>query len=105
MNYIEIYDTKIIVNTPCPYEISRKDRPDLDDVEINVDWIYEMREKVKYLYDCMRVLGIAKKTAREQCFTLNDRTTEILLDIAGTKFAKGELSHQMFDSMRKVLLK
>ena len=64
-------DRTILVKTPNPYIVDTY--RDADDEELD-DVRYRLNESVKFLNDCLRVLGISKKEAREKNYTLNMST-------------------------------
>ncbi len=61
-------DRTIKVYTPIPYIVTaykNSSQKELDEVQ------YHLENSVKFLYDCMKVLGITKKCAIEKQYTLN----------------------------------
>ena len=64
-------DKTILVKTPVPYIVDTY--KDVNPVILE-DTRYKLSESVKFLNDCLRVLGISKAEAREKNYTLNMRT-------------------------------
>lgn len=89
--YLEITKDKIIVKTPKPYVIPREGRIDLENVETDKEFHYSMVQHLKFLYECLRVLGISKKEAIEKSYSLNTSTGDKLMARASAK----EISYEM----------
>lgn len=69
----------IKVNTPVPYIIdSYRDA----DITKRADIMYDLKQNVRFLRDCLRLLGISNKEAREKEYTLNIMTGDKLMGIA-----------------------
>lgn len=82
-------DKTILVKTPVPYVVdSYKDseKDVLDHVRHGLD------EDTRFLYDCLKVLGISRKEAILKGYTLNLDTGEKLLSVAQHKEC---ISHKM----------
>ncbi len=88
--HIAINGNVILVKTPVPYKTVRQ--REYETVEDANNKEYQLNSACKFLYDCMRLLGISKKKAIEQDFTLNLATGEKIIRIAADKL----ISHEMY---------
>jgi hypothetical protein len=77
-------DDFIYVNTPAPYKLNRKDRPDLSDEQLHEE-MYSLDQSCKFLYEIVRALGISKKKATALQITLNVMSGEKILSLANNK--------------------
>lgn len=92
--YIELKENTIRVLTPVPYRTQRKySHESEEDVK---DKVYRLNEACKFLYECMRLLGISRRKAREMDFTLNIATGEKIIDMASRR----NISHAMFMTIK-----
>jgi len=81
--YIEVIGNNILVKTPSPYTtVRQREHETLQDAK-NKE--YQLNSDCCFLYDCMRLLGISKKDAQKQEFTLNIATGEKIERIASYK--------------------
>lgn len=73
-------DKTILVKTPIPYVVTAYQN-NCDD-----EWIEDIRycldEDTKFLYNCLKVLGISKAVAKREEYTLNKATGDKLRSIA-----------------------
>jgi len=83
LKYVECVGNTIIVKTPNPYK-SVKQYPHETDKQAE-DKAYLLNQSCAFLYDTLRVLGISKKRAIEEDYTLNTATGEKLIRIAANK--------------------
>lgn len=65
-------DGRVKILTPVPYIIKHFDRENIDDV------LYMYNEDVKFLFNCLSILGITKKEAIDKEYTLNKYTGDEL---------------------------
>jgi len=75
-------DRTILVHTPKPYIVDsykRATNKELEDVR------YELDEHTKFLYNCLKMLGISRKEAIKKRYTLNIHTGDELQHIADHK--------------------
>lgn len=88
-NYVKIQkDKTILVKTPIPYEITAYgDRAN----SLIVAVADNINDECIFLYDCLRLLGISKKEAIKNDYTLNSDTGEKLIRIASEKNISPEL--------------
>jgi len=81
--YIEVRGNDIIVKTPVPYKtVRQREYETIQDAE-NKE--YELNSACLFLYDCMKLLGVSQRKAKEQEFTLNLATGEKIERIASHK--------------------
>jgi hypothetical protein len=72
-------DRTILVKTPVPYVVDAfKDSSDANIQDVR----YGLDEHTKFLYNCLKMLGISRKEAILKGYTLNIFTGEALNDIA-----------------------
>ncbi len=76
----------IKVLTPIPYIVGCL--PD--------ESIYRLEQNVQFLYDCFKLLGISKKNAIKNSFTLNLMTGDKLMSLAREK----NISHEMIMTIK-----
>lgn len=93
--YVKVKGNTLVVNTPVPYEVVRQ-YPHEKDVD-GENKAYSLDQSCKFLYDVLRMLGISKKEAIANKYTLNLDTGYKLMAIASQK----EISHEMFMVIRK----
>ena len=93
--YIEVIGNTILVKTPVPYKtIRQREHETLQDAECKE---HDLNASCLFLYDCMRLLGISKKKAKEQEFTLNIATGEKVITAASKK----GVSNQMYSVIKR----
>lgn len=81
--YIEVKGNEILVKTPSPYTtVRQREHETLQDAK---DKEYQLNSACTFLYDCMKLLGISKKKAEQQGFTLNIATGEKIMEAARNK--------------------
>jgi hypothetical protein len=84
-------DRTILVHTPKPYVVDAYKDSDMFKEELE-DIRSELDEHTKFLYNCLRLLGIRRTEAIRENYTLNIDTGEKLLSMAQHK---GNISHEM----------
>lgn len=80
------------VKTPKSYKPNGYRWNELDE-DVRNDILYKLDGRVKFLYNCLAVLGISKKEAIEKELTLNQRTGYSLLTSAR---GLDHVSHEMY---------
>jgi len=81
--YIEVKGNTILVKTPDPYRtVRQREHETIKDAE---DKEYQLNAACSFLYDCIKLIGISKKKAQEQEFTLNIATGDKIQQIARNK--------------------
>jgi hypothetical protein len=101
LDYAVLYqDRTILVKTPKRYTVTAyKDyyNNDKDDIYKLEDITYKLNNSVKFLRDCLRVLGISMTRAKTHDFTLNTITGERLWDMAiNSRTLSHEFKTQIF---------
>jgi ABC-type dipeptide/oligopeptide/nickel transport system ATPase component len=75
-------DRTILVKTPVPYVIDvYKDFYEYSKEDLE-QFRHRMNENTKFLYNCLKMLGISKKEAISKDYSLNLSTGEKLRDIS-----------------------
>lgn len=77
-------DRSITVKTPKPYTLAAELQKHETEYQIQ-DKMYGLQESCLFLYECMKVLGVDKKSAAARGYTLNILTGESLRRIAHNK--------------------
>lgn len=93
--YVQRKGNTLIVKTPIPYTVVRQYPHESDQDGENKE--YSLDQSCKFLYDVLRMLGVSKKEAIANGYTLNTDTGYKLCDLATRK----EVSHEMFMLLRK----
>lgn len=92
--YTEIIGNEILVKTPEPYKTIRQREHETEQDAKNKE--YELNQSCMFLYDCMKLLSIPIKKAKEQDFTLNYSTGEKIIRMAANK----GISTQMYMAIK-----
>jgi len=83
MKLIKILDSgEIIVNTPNPYTVSSYKNDGIDKI---TEVAHDLNDSCQFLYDCLKVLGISKRKAKDNDYTLNIDTGDKLIRLAATR--------------------
>jgi len=82
-------DRTILVKTPIPYVVDAYKDSEQDVLEHTR---YELDEHTKFLYNCLKMLGISKSEAQRLHYTLNQNTGDRLYTIA---INHPHISHEM----------
>ena len=78
----------IKILTPDPYTLKNyvnlfeESKTDTKKHEQFIDLLNDLNESCKFLYNCLKVLGISKETAHRRDYTLNYSTGEKLYSLA-----------------------
>lgn len=81
--YIEVKGNEYLVKTPSPYmTVRQREHETIQDADNKA---YELNSACLFLYDCMKLLGISKKKAKAENFTLNISTGEKIISAARNK--------------------
>jgi len=94
MDEVEVLkDGRIKVNTPKPYIIDAPREYEKSEMEAMIG---NLRESVRFLRDCLRVLGVSEDEARKKEYTLNSDTGERLRELSYSKHISMEMWKVIF---------
>jgi hypothetical protein len=85
-------DRTILVKTPIPYVVNVYKDPEMVSLDRLMEIKYELEEHTKFLYNCLKMLGISKAMAIKHKYTLNHQTGDALSSIASHN---PKISHEM----------
>ena len=91
MKYVEERGNKIKVYTPKPYITYYIDEEHMDEE------LYKLEQDVKFLRECLKLLGISWKQAKTKDYTLNIMTGDKFRSLAYQKGLSNEMQKVMME--------